>query len=65
MKEYVVGKSVNKNDPIHFDCSPFASSSPESLSLRVFVVGKFIWVSVKLIVKHSHNGPILLRHIQQ
>ncbi len=65
MNEYGVRQTVNMNKQIHFDCFPFASSSPECLSLRVFVVGKFIWVPVKLIVKHSHNGPILLRHIQQ
>lgn len=65
MNECGVRKSVNKAEQIDFDGSPSVSSSPESLSLCVFVVGKFIWVSVKLIVKHGHNGPILLWHIQQ
>lgn len=65
MNEYGVEKSVNKSWQIHFDCSPIASSSLEFLFLCLFVVGKFIWVSVNLIVKHDHNGLILLGHIQQ
>lgn len=40
------------------------SFPPEFLPLCVFVVGKFIWVSVRL-VKHGHNRLILLWHIQQ
>lgn len=35
------------------------------LWLCVFIVGKFIWVSVRVVVKHGHNGPTLLWHVQQ
>lgn len=46
-----------------FNCWHFISFPHEFLPLCVFVVGKFIWVFVRL-VKHGHNRPILW-HIQQ
>lgn len=58
MHEWIyVGKSLNKNEQIHFICFPFTLSSPESRYLYVCVVGKFIWSLSNLVLSTVTMDP--------